>query len=367
MGRPSCIVRRLHRVTYENGLAMQKTLVEMRQQELIPDQFLLLEHPPVLTLGKGRKADNLLATADELHSKGIALHETTRGGDITYHGPGQLVGYPLLHLGEGARDIRRYVTNLEEVLIRTLADFGIEAGRDDRNRGVWVGNDKIAAIGIRIARWVTSHGFALNIATDLSHYSTITPCGVQGAGVTSIEKLLGKAPTREEIEDRVIQHFAGIFGREPVEAPHELEIVKVMIHDGERVLLLHRNQSAGDFWQPVTGGIESGEDPADAAARELREEIGASHAAVESLGMRQSFLIDAAWTGKRPQMTDERVFAARIAPDHAVRLDEEEHDDWGWFSFEEAQRVVRWSDDRAAIIELQRRLHPSAKGFREQA
>src|SRR4051812_8990745 len=168
-----CELRNLHLVTYENGLRLQQKLVELRQEEAIPDQLLLLEHPPVITLGRGGDVRNLLAPEDVLRTHRVRFFETTRGGDITYHGPGQLVGYPILHLGEGNRDVRKYVTNVEEVLIRTVADFGIDAKRVDGRRGIWVGNEKIAAIGVRIARWVTSHGFALNVSTNLDHFRLI--------------------------------------------------------------------------------------------------------------------------------------------------------------------------------------------------
>lgn len=335
---------------------MQKALVEARQRDEIDDQLLLLEHPPVFTLGKSRQPVHLLASPDELRATGISFHETTRGGDITYHGPGQLVGYPLLHLGEGARDIRRYVTTLEETIIRVLDDFGIEAGRDERNRGVWVGNDKIAAIGIRIARWVTSHGFALNVDPDMSHYRFITACGVRGAGVTSMRRLLGHAPPMHDVQSSFVRHFAELFCRQIDEIPHDLELVKVVPHDGERVLLLHRNADAGDFWQPVTGRIEAGETAPAAAARELGEEIGLRRATPIDLALRQSFLIDASWTGDRPMMTDERAFVAAVPADHPVVLDPEEHDAWGWFSLHEARTLLRWSDDLAAIDAVERHL-----------
>ena len=352
--KPPCTVRRLHTVTYDNGLAMQKTLVEARQRGEIGDQLLLLEHPPVLTLGRSRPPVHLLAPVEELRAAGIALHETTRGGDITYHGPGQIVGYPLLHLGEGSRDIRRYVTRLEEAIIRTLREFGIESGRDDRNRGVWVGNDKIAAIGIRIARWVTSHGFALNVDPDLSHYRFITACGVRDAGVTSMGRLLGRAPLLEEVETSFVRHFGEVFELATEESPHDLQLVKVLAHDDERVLLLHRHPAAGDFWQPVTGRIEAGETPEAAARRELGEEVGIAQSEIENLHLRQSFLIDAAWTGDRPVLADETAFSARIPATHTVRLDAEEHDAWGWFSFPEARARLRWSDDLAALEALER-------------
>jgi lipoyl(octanoyl) transferase len=170
-----CELHRLHLVTYENGMKLQQRLVELRQRDEIDDQLLLLEHPPVITLGRGGKLDNLLATPEALQRNGVRFFETTRGGDITYHGPGQVVGYPILHLGEGNRDVRKYVWKLEEVLIRTVAEYGITAERVEGKRGIWVGNDKIAAIGVRIARWVTSHGWALNVATNLDHFRLITP------------------------------------------------------------------------------------------------------------------------------------------------------------------------------------------------
>ncbi|HYU24691.1 MAG TPA: lipoyl(octanoyl) transferase LipB, partial [Thermoanaerobaculia bacterium] len=187
-----CELRNLHLITYENAMSLQAKLVEMRQKELVDDQLLLLEHPPVITLGRGGDAANLLAASETLRREGVRFFETTRGGDITYHGPGQLVGYPIVHLGEGRRDIRRYVTMIEEVLIRTVAEYGIVAARVEGRRGIWVGNEKIAAIGVRIARWVTSHGFALNVNTNLSHFRLITPCGLQGTGVTSISRQAGR-------------------------------------------------------------------------------------------------------------------------------------------------------------------------------
>ncbi|HWW60598.1 MAG TPA: lipoyl(octanoyl) transferase LipB, partial [Thermoanaerobaculia bacterium] len=187
-----CEIHQLYLVTYENGMKLQQKLVELRQGDEIADQLLLLEHPPVITLGRGGELTNLLATSDVLRAKGVRFFETTRGGDITYHGPGQVVGYPILHLGDGNRDVRKYVTKLEEVLIRTVAEYGITATRIDGKRGIWVGRNKIAAIGVRLARWVTSHGWALNVGTNLEHFRLITPCGLHGMGVTSIEHELGR-------------------------------------------------------------------------------------------------------------------------------------------------------------------------------
>jgi lipoyl(octanoyl) transferase len=212
-------VRRVGLIPYAEGLALQRTLAEARQQGRVPDLLLLVEHPHVLTLGVrgdgGR--GHILATADELAARGIEIQETGRGGDITYHGPGQIVGYPILDLKPDRCDVHRYVRDLEEVLIRTAADYGIQAQRVAGLTGAWVGTEKLAAIGVRIARWVTSHGFALNVSNDLDYFKMIVPCGIAGRGVTSLERLLGRAVDRREVEDRLVAHLATVFGLTPVE------------------------------------------------------------------------------------------------------------------------------------------------------
>src|SRR5437870_6186784 len=173
-----CELQALGRVDYATALDQQSRLVEERKRGLIADQLLLLEHPHVITLGRNGRLDNLLANDEILERSGIAFHPTDRGGDITYHGPGQLVGYPILDLREWKRDVGAYLRAIEQALIDTLADFGIEGGRIPRLTGVWVGERKIAAIGVHISRWVTSHGFALNVNTDLSYFQYIVPCGL---------------------------------------------------------------------------------------------------------------------------------------------------------------------------------------------
>jgi len=200
-------------VPYTEALALQRSLVEDRRAGRIGDTLLLLEHPHVLTLGVrgdgGRS--HILATDEALASRGIEVHETGRGGDITYHGPGQLVGYPIVDLNPDRRDVHRYVRDLETVLIRTAADYGIEAGRVEGLTGVWVGDDKLAAIGVRIARWITSHGFALNVSTDLDQFNLIVPCGISDRGVTSLARLLRRPVSMAEVEFRVIEHFVNVF------------------------------------------------------------------------------------------------------------------------------------------------------------
>jgi lipoyl(octanoyl) transferase len=207
-------VRRLGRVEYQAGLDLQADLVERRKRNEIPDQLLLLEHPSVITLGVRARRDtaNVLETPESLAAKGVALFESGRGGDVTYHGPGQLVGYPILDLKPDRRDVHRYVRDLEEVLIRAVAEFGIVASRIGGLTGVWVDRDKLAAIGVRISRWVTSHGFALNVNTDLSPFGLIIPCGIADKGVTSMQRLLGRNLLMAEVEDAVIRAFLAVFG-----------------------------------------------------------------------------------------------------------------------------------------------------------
>jgi len=206
-------VRRLGLVPYAEALALQRALVEDRRAGRIPDTLLLVEHPHVLTLGVrgdgGRS--HILAPADVLAAHGVEIHEAGRGGDITYHGPGQVVGYPIIDLKPDRCDVHRYVRDLEEVLMRTAAEFGVVAGRIDGLTGVWVGQDKLAAIGVRIARWITSHGFALNVNTDLEYFNLIVPCGIADCGVTSLGRLLGRTVELADVQGRISEHFSNIF------------------------------------------------------------------------------------------------------------------------------------------------------------
>lgn len=209
-------VRKLGRIPYAQGLDLQAQLVAGRQAGDIPDQLLLLEHDPVFTLGRNARRDNVLFSEDALREKGFDVFESGRGGDVTYHGPGQVVGYPIIDLSPDRRDVHRYVRDLEEVMIRSCADYGIEAGRVSGMTGTWVGDAKIGAIGVRISRWVTSHGFALNVVNDLSAFDLIVPCGIRDRGVTSLERLLGRAIPLGEVMDRLTTYFAKVFGCEPV-------------------------------------------------------------------------------------------------------------------------------------------------------
>jgi lipoyl(octanoyl) transferase len=334
---------------------MQESLVARRQEEQIPDQLLLLEHPPVITMGRSGSLENVLASPEVLDMEGVRFYETTRGGDVTYHGPGQVVGYPILHLGEGNRDVRKYVTALEEVLIRTAADLGVTAGRWEGHRGVWVGQEKIAAIGVRVARWVTSHGFALNVSPNLHHFDLITPCGIREGGVTSLERLAGRSIPLASVHDSIVRHFADIFEREVVTREPEISIIKIVVHDGDKVLLFRRSDTEGGFWQPITGTIETGERAEEAAARELHEETGIKATPIET-GLRQSFMIERR-EGASPRypFVDERTFFVEISGSASISLSEE-HVQYGWFTVESACETIRWSDDRDSILRVAREL-----------
>ena len=217
-------VRRLGRVDYGAALELQAQLVEQRRSTAIGDTLLLLEHPPVITLGvktRGGRA-NIVASPETLAAEGVTVFETGRGGDITYHGPGQLVGYPILDLRPDRCDVHKYVRDIEEALIVGLREFGIAGGRVEGRTGVWVGvagrEEKIAAIGVRISRWITSHGFALNVSTDLRHFRLIVPCGITDRGVTSIDRVLGRSIPMADVEDSVARGFAAVFGAPTVRA-----------------------------------------------------------------------------------------------------------------------------------------------------
>lgn len=204
-------IHRLGRVPYAPAHELQARLQEARRLGKIDDTLLLLEHDPVVTLGRGTKPGHVLAGADELRARGIDLEEVGRGGDVTYHAPGQLVAYPIFDLGPDRRDVRRYVRDLEEIMIATCADFGVRADRVAGFNGAWTNHRKIGAVGVRISRWITMHGFALNVSTDLRGFEVIVPCGIADREVTSLERELGAAPRFDAVVERVETHFARVF------------------------------------------------------------------------------------------------------------------------------------------------------------
>jgi len=325
----------LGRVEYADGLELQRQFQEARRASTVNDTLLLLEHPPVLTLGRGAKDANIITPRPVLESLGVAVFETDRGGDVTYHGPGQLVGYPLLHLVPGKQDVRKYVRNIEEVIIRTLADFEIAGTRMPQWPGVWVeqsrlgGPRKICALGVHLSRWYTRHGFALNVQPNLSHFELIVPCGIREAGVTSMSLERQRDHSTPEVEARIAHHFAAVFEAtlEPAPPPTRTVAVAVLRDDGQ-VLLLERTEARGGFWQTVTGRIEPGESALEAARRELHEETGLG---LEPTGAQYVH----SFAGGAATVIEETGFFARARNGSPVTLSDE-HSRAEWVTPEEA-------------------------------
>ncbi len=222
----TCLTLDLGLLGYAAACALQERIVAARKAGFIEDVLLLCEHPHVITLGRNGKREHLLASDHLLRQKGVEFHATDRGGDITYHGPGQIIGYPILNLCLIRRDVAWYVRMLEEVMIRATAEFGIAAGREAGKTGVWVktaggSDEKLAAIGVHISRWVTSHGFAYNVSADLRYFDLIVPCGISDRKPTSLEKLLNRRVERAEIAPRLVRHFGDVFGLEMKETAQE--------------------------------------------------------------------------------------------------------------------------------------------------
>jgi len=252
----SCQIIDLGLIGYAEAYALQKCVVAARKADAIGDVLLLCEHTPVITQGRNGKREHLLVSENVLRQRNVEFFETSRGGDVTYHGPGQLVGYPILQLGAIRKDVVWYVRMLEEVMIRASAEFGISALREEGKTGIWVAceekdftqsaqrtqssqrqdaqTEKLGAIGVHISRWVTSHGFAYNVATDLRNFDLIVPCGIAGRKATSLEKLLGRAVSLKEVQPKMVRHFGEVFGLEMKaglreELLEKLEIAEQMI------------------------------------------------------------------------------------------------------------------------------------------
>lgn len=346
-------------VEYEDGLALQDDLRVAVGRGELPDQLFLLEHPPVVTIGRNGDTGNLVLDPAELAEREIAYFPTGRGGDVTFHGPGQIVGYPIVDLSPDRRDVHRYVRDLEEVLIRTLADFDVSAGRIPGLTGVWIGDLKIAAIGVRISRWITSHGFAFNVDTDLSYFDAIVPCGIRDRGVTSLSRVLERSVSQPEVRARLVERFAEVFEREVATREDVRQSVQVLVwreSEGKReVLLLRRTPECGGFWQPVTGCVEAGETPEETAVREAAEETGLEGEIVDLEHVRD-FRIEKKYVGgtdPHPTLFREHAFAIRTSRSD-VTLSPDEHEDHLWTTPERARELLTWNGNRRALDRLLR-------------
>ena len=353
MTRRTLAIHRLGRVEYEDGLRLQALFARARKEGKVGDVLLLLEHPPVLTLGRGASPADVLAGTELLEARGVEVHETNRGGEVTYHGPGQIVGYPIVDLAPDRRDVRRYVRSVEEGMIRALSEHGIQADRIAKWPGVWVGSEeagdarKIGALGVHIARWITTHGFALNVNTALEDFDLIVPCGIREAGVTSMERELGRPVDVGAVEDSLARAFGAVLEAELRFEDQRTRTISVTAvrrgATGPEVLLLRRIPARGGFWQPVTGRRLPGESAEAAARRELEEETGA-RLPVRSLSYRHSFAFG---DSVPPVLVEEQAFAADWPADLEVRPGPE-HDAAEWVPVDEAVHRLPFAGLRRA-------------------
>jgi len=362
---PELEIRPLGLVDYEDGLRAQEVLAAAVRAGELPDQLLLLHHPPVVTLGRGARDEHLLAAPARLAALGVERFRIDRGGQVTYHDPGQIVGYPILRVSElrpqprpgesaplpgGAQAL---VWGVEELLLRALGELGLQPRRRPEYPGVWLPQGKAAAVGLRIERDVSRHGFALNCSTDPGAWGLIVPCGLRGEGVVSLAQALGQAPARAGLERRLAELAGQVWGRRLHWSPPERASIQTLVYRSEprlELLLLHRVPERGGFWQPVTGMIEPGETPADCARRELREETGLTPLAWHDLDYVHSFLVEPGLrpdSPRRPSFLREHSFAARVG-EGEPRIDPREHDAWRWVGLEEALAMLRWSGNRRA-------------------
>ncbi|GLH72115.1 hypothetical protein GETHLI_06170 [Geothrix limicola] len=365
-------LRRFGRVFYPAGLRMQKALAEYVNAENRPDQLVILEHDPVFTLGRNATPADIHMSDDFLRAQGVSVHRTDRGGEVTYHGPGQIVAYPICNLRGGREDVGKLVRGLEEAMIRTAADFGVVADRLKGAPGIWVetakyrpggGLEKLGAIGLHLSRWISTHGIAFNVRPNLDHFRWITPCGFTDKGVCSLASLLGDAaPTWQEAADHLQAHLIACLAldlqptREPSHSVSALTWRRGP--SGPEILMMLRVPAHGLWWQSVTGMMEPGEVPEQTAHRELMEETGLA-GTLRPLGLSHSFWVDPSivhFPDGEPRFNTETCFSMEVAPGAEVRLEPAEHSEYLWCGLDEAQERMKWEGSKAAVGLLRKAL-----------
>ncbi|MFN8009963.1 MAG: lipoyl(octanoyl) transferase LipB [Holophagaceae bacterium] len=363
-------VRRLGRVFYTAGLRMQRALAAWVAEPDRPDQLLLLEHNPVFTLGRNAVESDIHVSPAFCEAEGVEIARTDRGGEVTYHGPGQVVAYPICNLRGGREDLGRLVRGLEEAMIRAAAEFGVTAGRLKGAPGIWVetrrGLEKLGAIGLHLSRWITTHGLAFNVAPDLTHFRWITPCGFTDKGVCSLASLLGEgAPTMAEAQAALQRQLCGVLALEPAPVREPSRSVSALTWrrgaSGPEILMMLRVPEHGAWWQSVTGMLEPGETPEAAAHREVKEETDLV-GTLRPLPLQHSFWVDPSivrFPDPEPRFNTETCFHMEVPPDAAVQLAPEEHVDFKWCGFEEAHALMKWEGSKGALRLLQRELSGS--------
>lgn len=360
-------IRHLGRVFYEAGLRMQRALAAWVREGGHPDQILVLEHDPVFTLGRNANRRDIHVNDAFLASRGVQVFETDRGGQVTYHGPGQVVVYPVCNLREGRQDLGRFVRGIEEAMIRAAGDFGVKAERLEGFPGVWVdtprGWEKLGALGIHLQRWITTHGIAFNVNPGLHHFQWITPCGITDKGVCSLASLLGeRAPTWGQAAERLAVHMAEVLRLEPQPVAPPSRSVSALTWrrtpEGPQVLMMLRQPSQGLWWSSVTGMLEPGETPEAGAHREVLEETGL-HGRLTPFDFAHTFWVDPAILGLpegEPRFNTEACFHLEVEEGCHVRLDPAEHSEYRWCTLDEAHTLARWEGTKAALRLLKRQM-----------
>jgi len=359
--------RSLGMVLYGAGLNMQKALAEHVQTNGKPDQILILEHDPVYTLGRSAVRTDIHQSDEFLAENGIEVRQTDRGGQVTYHGPGQVVVYPICNLREDRQSVGRFVRGLEQAMINSARDFGVDAGRLNGHPGAWVntgrGLEKIGALGVHLSRWVSTHGIAFNLDPCMNHFGWITPCGISDKGVCSLRSILGNGcPSREEVEKSLAKHLSEILALDPAPAASPSESISAIVWrrglGGPEVLMMLRCPSDGVWWSSSTGMVEDGEMPEAAAIRETQEECGLI-GKIQPLDFKHTFWMDPRLekiSSDEPQFCTENCFHIEVAPDAFVSLNPMKHSEYRWCALEAAIRLTAWEGSKTALKKLMRYL-----------